>query len=157
MSGGESVFHKECIFGESEKCMSPYYSATGYQVMSACEIEKCGKPYLNLPVHIIENKRAVVIPTLRNLEFIHDFRNVSVIESGKVRALKFNAPSSEIGIADDGSLFGRKHSVPQVTTEKLISNACMLPESCDHFVITVEMLCDEFREWQESTLELIVN
>ncbi|MGC0913514.1 DUF4062 domain-containing protein [Pantoea agglomerans] len=131
----------------------------GIRLMSEYEFEKLEKPYLKVPVNIIEAKRTanLTMPRLSDFGILSDLRNLSVSQPRMFSALQLNAPSSELWIAKDGSISGRKHSVRQATTERLISNIYVIPERPGNFVITVELLCDEFREWQKSTLELIVS
>lgn len=59
-------------------------------------------------------------------------------------------------IKNDRLVSGGRESVRQTTVETLTSEIYLVPERRGTFLISVEILCDEYREWEKRMLEIII-
>ncbi|PYG48751.1 uncharacterized protein DUF4062 [Pantoea sp. AG1095] len=124
------------------------------------EIDEIDTPYLHFPLDIV---------TEAEEKYQDQFKDKKTDLFGSSSFLRRNIPNNiyrnilshnqnyHITIKDDGSIYGDRKSVRQDTIELLTSEAYLLPEKRGRFLMSIQILCDEYREWQASSLEIIID
>lgn len=133
--------------------------ADGIKFMDEQGIEGLKKPELKFPINILdiaEKKYQSQLKVRHPDPLAHFTEIVPHAVPRSYSALRLNSSTPDLVILKDGTISGRKMSVRQATTETLSSEAFLVPEKRGSFLISVEILCDEYREWQVSTLEFII-
>jgi hypothetical protein len=131
----------------------------GIRVLDESKVENLKEPELDVPVNIIEiaesnyQSRYAISKTA---QFDYLSLDKPLRFSSMNSALRALSSPANLTIKKDGSIAGSRPSVRQTTTENLTSYIYLAPETRGQFSISVEILCDEYREWQMSTLEIII-
>lgn len=131
----------------------------GIRFMDEHGIERLKKPELKSPINILdiaEEKYQSQLKARHTDPFVHLRRIVPHAVPTVYNTLRLNASTPELVILKDGTISGRKMSVRQATTESLSSEAYLVPERRGNFLVCVEILCDEYREWYSNTLEVTI-
>lgn len=130
----------------------------GIRALDERDLDKIKKPELYTPNSIIE-----IAESKYQSQFLPKFndpflslnrfpsRNLPEIYNNNIN---FNLAKPHLYIDRNGMISGLRESVRQATTEVLTSDVYLVPERRGKFCISVEILCDEYRDWQSSMLEI---
>lgn len=142
----------------------------GIRMIREDKLDELVKPELIIPSHPliaagIKHQTQLMDENIKNF-FSHSERIEALLKnSGGIppysslsllNSLKFNGHHDHLYIQENGSVSGSRDAVRQTTIERLISEICLAPLRRGQFSLSVEILCDEYRGWQQSTLDIII-
>lgn len=136
------------------------YFSEGIRVINERQLENVPKPALEIPSNPIQEAEAKYQAQLKELH-VDPFARLRGLEITPLPSRIYNhlpllGPDPHISVEKDGSISGDKASVRQASTETLRSDIYLMPLRRGHFSLSVELLCDEFRDWQRNTFDLII-
>jgi len=127
------------------------------KLLTESEVKKIKKPELKLPLNIIELAEKKLKSVLSYEDLYATNRITPAMISRELPDISiFNNHNSHLNKMKDGTIRGHRQSVRQVTTEELTSDLYLAPLENGIFYFSVEILCDEFREWHKEKLEIII-
>lgn len=136
------------------------FISEGARFLNKKEVNEKVIPYLHFPLNIVSEAESKYQEKLKDKK-PDIFGNASHLRRRLPNVLYNNASTFNLdymlNINEDGSIYGTKRSVRQDTIESLSSEIYLTPEKRGHFLVSVEILCDEFREWQTSSFKIIID
>lgn len=129
------------------------------KVLSEHEVNGLKKPELHIPTNIItlaEDKYNSQVFQNRS-EYYYPHRKMpEFLAPNTPKIFNQNVVPYNLKKSRDGSILGQRESVRQVTTENLTSEIYLLPVKRGTFTITIEILCDEYRQWDVTKMDIII-
>ncbi|WP_320744500.1 DUF4062 domain-containing protein [Enterobacter sp. 276E10] len=131
----------------------------GLRSLSERDVKRLKKPELHMPPDIIkiaeEKYNSQIFPN--RSEFFNPLRSTPDFLSPDLPGiLNKHVVSYNLTKSYDGLISGRRESVRQVTLENLTSDIYLIPIKRGTFSISIEILCDEYRQWDVTEMDIII-
>jgi hypothetical protein len=131
----------------------------GIKILTEREVKQITQPELYTPPNIIQIAQDKYDSQQRiNLQELYPFsRRAPAYLAPNIPAI-LNTPTTPCNLKrlNARTISGQSKSVRQVTIEKLSSDIYLVPLKRGTFSISIGILCDEYREWDVRTMDIII-